>query len=524
LILATLISFLIFAKRQGMNKQSFSFEYDRRELILLIIAVVVIFLLIFNVHYTFIGNPSDFKQSSESSYPFPYHADEWAHLAQARYILDEGKLPFINPYFYKFKEAPRPNFESGFHVFLAEYFILTGVNPVLHYQYLPALFVVLSALFLYLFARKLHSKTAGFLGMLFFVSIKSNINILGNWFFTPSSFAVLFLFAAFYFALNKNIILLSIIIVTSAIVYPPIALFVIISSLYFFIKNKKYFFLISGIVSLFLLTIFFFRIPVLVDLLSKTIFLKGWAGIYFEFQRVEFSFLILALGFYGLFTTMHKKTYRMLSFFAMLNVLTIVLYLLLSFTLIMPIPRVSYFLQIAFSVFAAIGTVNLIHFFPIGKKFHKNLILLIISIILIIVQFQDYPSIEYDGAKLSPKIDQDLFEALSVLDDPDKLVMADALISNAIYPISGNNIIAILTSNIGGGDRNAQYEFHTTTDCSVRQFNLENNTILRNTTFIGTPEYYIVSRKPLLCEFFDEIYNKENIFIYSYTTQNLGRI
>src|SRR5690606_35896863 len=93
---------------------------------------------------------------------------------------------------------PNHNIESGFHflLFLSSYLI----DLVLNYKYLPALWATFSALTLFYLVYKKSGNNfyLGLLSIIFFASIKSNVNILGLWFFTPLTFAIPFIFLYFY--------------------------------------------------------------------------------------------------------------------------------------------------------------------------------------------------------------------------------------------------------------------------------------------------------------------------------------
>jgi len=136
-----------------------------------------------------------------SDYEFPYHTDEWMHLARAVQIMDQEGITDTDPYLNKYGVGwmKGMNLEIGFHVFLSEFFILSGEDPVLFYKFLPPVFCVLASLMLFILVRKITSNFyAGIFSMLFFVSLKSAITILGVWFFVPLSMCFMLIFLFFY--------------------------------------------------------------------------------------------------------------------------------------------------------------------------------------------------------------------------------------------------------------------------------------------------------------------------------------
>src|SRR3989344_95965 len=135
-------------------------------------------------------------------YPFPYHHDEWQHLGISMQAMEEGYNKVYNP----FLGAPgwHADLESGFHLFLANIFLMTGLNPVLSYQYLAAIFAVITGFVIFLCVYRLTGKFyAGILALIVFISLKSNVNILGKSYFVPMTMAMPFIFLFILFFLTS---------------------------------------------------------------------------------------------------------------------------------------------------------------------------------------------------------------------------------------------------------------------------------------------------------------------------------
>ena len=149
---------------------------------IILFAVLFIFTLHYGIH----------------DYNYPYHTDEWQHLARAVQIMDAQTIPDIDPYFNK-HDVGAMNLEIGFHVFLAEFFILSKQDPVLFYKFLAPIFTVLASLVLFMLVKKITTNFyAGVFSMLFFASLKSAITILGGWFFVPLSMCFMLIFLFMY--------------------------------------------------------------------------------------------------------------------------------------------------------------------------------------------------------------------------------------------------------------------------------------------------------------------------------------
>ena len=122
----------------------------------IILAIVLLsgFFVIYMVHFSYDDyfiSPHDNRfivKGYNEYYPYPYHADEWAHLASAEYIISEGKIANVNPYL---QTSRHFNLESGFDGFLAEFFLVTSLDPMVFYQFLPAFFMMLTMASLFFF-------------------------------------------------------------------------------------------------------------------------------------------------------------------------------------------------------------------------------------------------------------------------------------------------------------------------------------------------------------------------------------
>ncbi len=203
-------------------------------------------ILLFTLLFTFF-----LQYGIHSDYDFPFHTDEWQHLARAVQIMDTQTIPDVDPYYNKYPIGEM-DLEIGFHVFLAEFYILSNQDPVLFYKFFPAIFAVLASLMLFLLVRKITKNFyAGILSVLFFASLKSTIGILGVWFFVPLSMDFMFIFLFFYLYIegmrkNSAIFLFFSVLIISAIalihpqsaswIYPVIILYLLLFCIRYILK------------------------------------------------------------------------------------------------------------------------------------------------------------------------------------------------------------------------------------------------------------------------------------------------
>ena len=190
-------------------------------ILLIVLVSIVTVLLVYSPHYR---------------YPFPRHIDEWHHISET-IKLQKGEY-----------SGGLTGYRIGFHIILLLLSKIT--NLVLIYRFLPAIWVIFSGLVLfYVVYRKTDKQfSIALFAMIFFASIKSNVNITGLWFFTPLTFSIPFIFLYVYFFTegiekqNKKFILLSLaIMVMLLFVHSISVLFAIPFLLIYALFNFRYF-------------------------------------------------------------------------------------------------------------------------------------------------------------------------------------------------------------------------------------------------------------------------------------------
>lgn len=478
--------------------------------IALIIISIFIFQLIYRVHsdydWTYQTLHGQYLDNQNLEYDYPMHGDEWTHLAQAVYIMDAKSLGFRNPYVTPI--TYHRDLESGFHIFTAEHFLLTGLDPSTNYKYLPALFAIISALFIFLFMRKITNDYIALLSMLFFSTLKSNINFLGVWFFIPFTMSFFLLFLYLYFLVDfkslknkKELYLLIITFVLSIAIYPFIAaLIILITILYYGTKLKKkkqYFFWPIIVVIAILLFVFSKNIPFLKEFVFLSTWTLGTMGTVTYYLIPLIGIINVVLAIVGVYYVFAKKINKLLIIIPILFIINLVIHQFFDLTVLIAYQRSVYYFMLSVVPLSAIGLYYLLvlvkDLLSQVKQFKKIslVIVIIIALVLIAFSFNNYYDIAEQkkisntkALNLVPLIflDEDELDAIEFIQEnyePGIGVMANSLMSFGIYPLSKNHVLSIQNANLGTRPYRAkrQYDFLTTNICAykltvLREFNI----------------------------------------------------
>ena len=490
--------------------------------ILLIILIIFTFFLIYKVHlnynyaYQDPHEPGFIVQKESNYYQYPLHGDEWTHLAQAAYLMENQEIPELNPYIKN--SRPKLNLESGFHAFLAQFFTLTSTDPILNYQYLPAIFAPFYILGLILLILLLTNNFyISLLSSLFFLSIKNNVNLMGIWFLVPLTFSIFIMYLFFYCFLheNKKLNYLSMLFyITSIFVYPiSTILITLILFIYLILKKKvnKYYFAILLIPIL--IALFLFRNN-LKHLFSVFIFQYGWTGA-FEFNYSIFAmyglvaFLFAALGIIYVYK---KNLNRILLIWPLICLILVIMYSIFNFTLFLPYQRAFFYLLISLAPLSGIGLYYLLekiyHFINKYDKKVAIFIILVLTILIFMNQFNNYYEIEDRRFLPLHFINEDDYRALKWIREnygANNLIMTNLLTAFGVYPISQNYVVAMPLSNLQGGDESLVSKFYNS-DCETKKDILEKNKI-----------GLVYDYNKINCNFLREVYNKK---VYVYEAKN----
>ena len=119
-------------------------------------------------------------------YGYPLHVDEWWRWGDAQGILEAGRITYPDPF--EAGETVSPDIEVGFHVFLAEIKLITGVSWLSVFRFLPGLMLSLIVFQAYALGR---SRGIG-LQVAFLVALMpTTVRFLGPSFVVPVSLGLL---------------------------------------------------------------------------------------------------------------------------------------------------------------------------------------------------------------------------------------------------------------------------------------------------------------------------------------------
>jgi hypothetical protein len=474
----------------------------RWQKILLGAVLLVVFSIVYSPHFT---------------YPYPFHIDEWRHITDALKLAAGG---LGNVHF---------NPEIGFQ------FLLAGLSKifdlVLVYKFLPALWAVLSAGTLFYIAYK---KTKGnflvaLMAVVFFASLKSNVNILGLWFFTPLTFSIPFIFWYFYLftegverqnkryilgSLGIMLFLLPIHAISVLFAAPVLFIYSLVNFSYFRREKIFWWFLLVPILGL----IFYkYAVPglawsaVFSHLIKSLIFKQGWGVLevnnsFFELYSLV-GYLLASLGIYAVILKGWGKKLLPYLLWPIFTLLFILSYKLTGYSLLVPYQRNLYYFALALPLLSAIGFDFIYRRLLAKYRFEVTLleqerfsgrwiIQLILIGAVIVGSFLFYFSLPIN-LQLYRLIDDHDYRALQYLaGQPKAKVLADDFVSTALFPMSGQEPIGTIYFY---GDRKINQAFFDTDSCAQK-----NDIIVQNEVS------YVIAKEPQGCGW-TIIYNDQDI-------------
>jgi hypothetical protein len=468
---------------------------EKYQILLISLTALVIFFLVYSPHF---------------GYRFPYHVDEWHHISEA-IKLGQGEYT-----------GGTVGYRVGFHVLLL---ILSSVfNLVTVYKFLPAMWAVISALVLFFVVyRKTNKFLIALFSMIFFGSIKSNVNLLGLWFFTPLSFSIPFIFLYVYFFTegiekqNKKYILVSLAIMAFVLFVHPVSVlfaapFLLIYSFIHldYIKREYKFF--SSFLIIPILGILFYsfmrKMPlsrVIQTLIGELQFRYGWgvaevSNAFTELYSV-IGYILAIIGIVMLFIlnkNMKKHLIYVLWPASLLVLITI--FRLTGVSYLSPYQRNLYYFVISLPILSAFGLYLLLELLKKHqlKLSYKKIISVSLIIVVLILAFKSYYSIP-ENLLLYKVIEDKDYDALLFLSKfESSRVIAKSYISTAMYPVSGHKPVATFYFH---GNREDTEKFFDSDDCETKQELLDKHDVK-----------YVLSGEEIDCGW-SLIYDKDN-FIY----------
>lgn len=494
----------------------------RLKALLVILALAFTFILVYSPHF---------------NYRYPLHVDEWQHIAKAIYLEENGQIVDGNPYMRYWSYAP--NLERGMTVFLSEFFMLTGLDPITHYRFLPALFATISAFILFVLVYSLTKEFyPALFSIIFFTALKSNINIMGLWFFTPLTFSFPFIFLTVLSFIKgmeekdnlKKINFIFFFIVTFFI-YPISIIFIFFIILFFLVmnpvlirKNMRSIFIFAIIPLLFFAYFFnfFWRdsfLTIIKNINQFFVFRHGWS-------KVELSYILpylygivpTLLAMIGLYPALKRKGTRFFIIWAIVSLALIYLFRAYSFTFIAPYQRMLYFCMLGMVPLSAMGfwfVIKLIkerfhNLFRRTKHYQSRIIsgsaAAIFLFIVIAASFYNYYSPPEEDRIYHVLKEKDHSALLFIGTFEDDLVMAPLRISTAVYPIIKKHVVGMTEGNLPPANIDDVILFYEG-DCEKKKEILKKY-----------EDWYVVdivlSEQRINCSFLEERFSKEDYVYY----------
>ena len=448
-----------------------------------------------------------FAQSS------PLHADEYAHLAQARDILETGKIRMRNPYLWN--EPFHRRVESGFHVVIAGIALLPGISLMAALITVKVMVIMATLFFVFLLTKSLFkSSIAGLFAGAFFLMIPSSQDLLGFHYLVPLNmgillFIALLLFFYRYLHMRKtqDIIIQAVLFLAAMVVYPLtnilFALVVVLTVLFAYPRKLKVFLtplnlLIVGFLGVLFLvfSIIVFKTPL--NLVQKLLlFSPLWTPV-----QARYS-LVFALGVFGavffivgVVYTAWKKQAVLLTWLG-LSVLGAYLYYAHSITMLIPFHRLYAYFLVLYAILCGSGAYFL--FILLRKKALRILFTVVFAALFGIILYSQTMTVY--ALHLDPAVQ--VLERFEQQYGKGHVIMADGITSLAIYPFSGNIAVGLVANNLGGGPRELQTAFFFA-NCSRKEEIL-----------VETLSEYVMSDEPIACGFLQPLY-EERVYFYAY--------
>lgn len=496
------------------------------KLLILFLVLFSTFTLVYSIHF---------------DYRYPYHADEWQHLAQVVRVIDRGEIKPINPYFKEDKPL-QMGLEPGFHTLLAELFMLTGIDPVLNYRFLPALFACISSLMVFVFVYHLSGEYfSGIFAMIFFANLRSNINILGLWFMVPLTASIPLIYLAFFVYVRitednktKFIILFMITILALVLIHPVSVAFmvpiVLLHALLRYRHLKRIFLgLLPTTFIILLLAIVYYdfiwkgSFEGTISFLSDFIvFEHGWGRVEANYPiTLLYGVIPTVLAFIGILPALKKKIILPV-IWSIYTAEMLWMFSVFKFILFAPYQRMLYYTLFGLVPLSALG----LHFTlssvkSLLKRLSLNHIIVGVCLFFIaesifLLSFNDYYNPPLGFGLYYPIWNED-YTAIKWLEShygQKNAIMTTQWISLAVYPTSRNYVVSIIRAQIGGGyEKDVDTFFDESTTCKDKMKILEKNKV-----------DYVLSRKQINCENLKKVFavegNKSTDYVYVVEYEN----
>lgn len=474
---------------------------NKKKAVLVVLVSILVFILVYSPHW---------------NYHFPLYVDEWHHITEA-IKLGHGEYQRMGQTGW----GAIMGYEVGFHAILLG--VSKFVNLVTAYQYFPAIWAVISVLVLFFVVyRKTENYMISIFSMLFFASLKSNVNIGGLWFFTPLTFAIPFIFLYIYFFTEgiekrqKKPILISLAIMIPLLCVHAVSVlfavpFLLIYSLFHFDYLKKEYKFFSIFLILILAGVLFYAYMTNISLadsltrLFKDIQFKyGWGVLERNNSPLElYSLAGYALALAGVFAIiLQKKQRKFLAYvlWPLTLIISIAIFKIWKVSFLSPYQRNMYYLALSLPFLSALGLNYVLGSIKIKRKTLETSARVALIILVFVLTFYNYSYISKPLGLYRPINDADYNALLFLSNLPDGKVAASPYISEAIYPVAGKTPVGTLFFY---GNKSISNSFFNAKTCLQKQKIATDNKIR-----------YVLSRTKINCNW-KPVYSKGD-YIYEF--------
>ncbi len=462
--------------------------------VLLLIILVMNFFLVLSINFfpvEYVDPLFGSLNELEEPYLFPWHADEWIHLAGAKHVQRENSLAFNNPYL---ENTQYNNLQGGFHSFNAALSHVFNFDLNKYYYLLSPIFSTFFLLTLFIFLRNYFGDEQSALLPLVFISIiENNINLTGLWFYLPFTFSLILLFLFLDLYINQNNKAYYLVFLALALVHPVTTTFLVATLLIHALLTKKIKKdLIYLILASFLIALLYFRFN-LVKIINMFYFSPEWTGIFETFYSLPLFLGIIpfALAITGYYFFREKKLMLSLT---TLPLFLQIFYFLFNFSVIIPYQRAFLLLIIMFSIMSGYGLSFLIK--KINKK--TNLLFTTAIILTFLIILPSYHDVSDERFHLIMYVEKEDYQAFEYAKENYEgyLIMTDPYRAIASYPVANTQTLYVLESNMGGGDLELVTTFFNS-DCEEKR------------NILGTKDFVVISKININCDF---LLNKKERF------------
>ena len=132
-------------------------------------------------------------------YAYPFHGDEWMHMAYAGTVAQTGSITFPDPFTGQGEVGVGSNLWVGFHIFWAMFQQVSDIPWIDLFRYFPAIVFMFTVLAVYVLANR---EGYGLEAAFFTCLIPTTGGLLGPAFMVPMALSLLFIPLSLFLAFN----------------------------------------------------------------------------------------------------------------------------------------------------------------------------------------------------------------------------------------------------------------------------------------------------------------------------------